>query len=442
MVKSAGRESGIMTIWKVLEISPTKDIKEIKKAYAAQLRLIQIDQNPELFQELKEAFDYALGYARDYENASNVYKVDKIKIDNQVELENISISDKTGNNQLSSRETEQDSETSEEFNIKLSKILDNFQFFIDISWWKNLLSNKHTWNIEAEIYNQRMIVVVLLQHYRIMPGNIILFLLENFDLNEGRIDIDSEDEVYKEFIKSYDLIVNISKFSSDELISLPDDDRINFCYLRCQLYILMKSNHQSKKELKNIFAKASEYYDHDADLNIIYALALFPFNIKKFKKRKIKIKEIASHVKNAIKNNPLNKPAMILNNLISILYKKKKNDDKKLLLVHGDVAYIPIELINFIKVLQYQYTKKIDLALKYYYKCSYNYKRIGLQKLVKKYKYMSERNKYLYILELNKMFGKDASFAIQYRTEIIIFSIVCILIIIFLSRSNLILDVP
>jgi len=55
---------------------------------------------------------------------------------------------------------------------------------------------------------------------------------------------------------------------------------------------------------------------------------------------------------------------------------------------------------------------------------------------------MSERNKYLYILELNKMFGKDASFAIQYRTEIIIFSIVCILIIIFLSRSNLILDVP
>lgn len=86
-----------MTFWKVLGISPTKDIKEIKKAYAAQLRLIQIDQNPELFQELKEAFDYAVGYARDYENASNVNKVDKIKTDNQGELENISISDKAGN---------------------------------------------------------------------------------------------------------------------------------------------------------------------------------------------------------------------------------------------------------------------------------------------------------------------------------------------------------
>lgn len=173
-----------MTFWKVLGISPTKDIKEIKKAYAAQLRLIQIDQNPELFQELKEAFDYAVGYARDYENASNVNKVDKIKTDNQGELENISISDKAGNIQLSRSQTEQDSETSEEFNIKLSKILDNFQFFIDISRWKNLLSNKHTWNIEAEIYNQRIIVIVLLQHYKIMPGNIIQFLLKIFDLNK------------------------------------------------------------------------------------------------------------------------------------------------------------------------------------------------------------------------------------------------------------------
>lgn len=80
--------------------------------------------------------------------------------------------------------------------------------------------------------------------------------------------------------------------------------------------------------------------------------------------------------------------------------------------------------------------------MKYYFKCSYNYKRIGLQKLVKKYKFMSERNKYLYILELNKMFGKDASFAIQYRTELIIFSIVYIFIIIILSICNLILDAP
>lgn len=124
-------------------------------------------------------------------------------------------------------------------------------------------------------------------------------------------------------------------------------------------------------------------------------------------------------------------------------FKRYMGTDKKYAM--EKYTFTPIELsailLNTLKE-DAEYTKKIDLALKYYFKCSYNYKRIGLQKLVKKYKFMSERNKYLYILELNKMFGKDASFAIQYRTEIIIFSIVCILIIIILSRSNLILHVP
>lgn len=49
-----------MTHWQVLEIESTKDIKKIKRAYAIKLKKIDIDNEPDKFQQLKEAFDCAI----------------------------------------------------------------------------------------------------------------------------------------------------------------------------------------------------------------------------------------------------------------------------------------------------------------------------------------------------------------------------------------------
>lgn len=53
----------MMTIWDVLGIQPTKDEREIRRAYARELKLRRPSQDPQGFQELREAFDSAKRYA-------------------------------------------------------------------------------------------------------------------------------------------------------------------------------------------------------------------------------------------------------------------------------------------------------------------------------------------------------------------------------------------
>ncbi|WP_058533671.1 DUF1214 domain-containing protein [Legionella saoudiensis] len=52
-----------MTIWQILEIEQTTDIKEIKKAYAAKLKQHKPEVDPEGFQRVREAFELAKKFA-------------------------------------------------------------------------------------------------------------------------------------------------------------------------------------------------------------------------------------------------------------------------------------------------------------------------------------------------------------------------------------------
>ncbi|SQA97066.1 Uncharacterised protein [Cedecea neteri] len=51
------------TIWDVLGIEPTTDEREIRRAYARELKLRRPDKDPQGFQALREAFDSAKRYA-------------------------------------------------------------------------------------------------------------------------------------------------------------------------------------------------------------------------------------------------------------------------------------------------------------------------------------------------------------------------------------------
>lgn len=52
-----------MNIWKILGIKPTKDKKAIKRAYAAQTKVVHPEEKPEEFKQLYEAYQAALRYA-------------------------------------------------------------------------------------------------------------------------------------------------------------------------------------------------------------------------------------------------------------------------------------------------------------------------------------------------------------------------------------------
>lgn len=53
-----------ISIWNILCIEPTDDTKEIKRAYARQLRLNHPEENPQGYQQLREAYSAALDYAK------------------------------------------------------------------------------------------------------------------------------------------------------------------------------------------------------------------------------------------------------------------------------------------------------------------------------------------------------------------------------------------
>lgn len=48
-----------MNAWHILELAPTSNLREIKRAYAKKLKLIDQENNPEAFLQLREAFEHA-----------------------------------------------------------------------------------------------------------------------------------------------------------------------------------------------------------------------------------------------------------------------------------------------------------------------------------------------------------------------------------------------
>ena len=53
-----------MNIWKILGIEPTQDVKVIRRRYAELVRLYHPEDQPELYQEIVQAYQEALAYAR------------------------------------------------------------------------------------------------------------------------------------------------------------------------------------------------------------------------------------------------------------------------------------------------------------------------------------------------------------------------------------------
>jgi len=71
--------------FKILEIEPMSDKKEIKIAYSKMLKKYHPEDFPEMFMKINEAYEKALGYAENnfsenlYENTHNFRKTEKMK---------------------------------------------------------------------------------------------------------------------------------------------------------------------------------------------------------------------------------------------------------------------------------------------------------------------------------------------------------------------------
>ena len=64
-----------MNIWETLGIEPTTDVKLIRRRYAELVRLYHPEDQPEIYQEIVEAYQKALTYARSRNMVSMSYCV-------------------------------------------------------------------------------------------------------------------------------------------------------------------------------------------------------------------------------------------------------------------------------------------------------------------------------------------------------------------------------
>jgi hypothetical protein len=55
-----------LSIWDVLGVSPTNDVRQVKRAYSRMLKKHKPEQDPEGYQCLREAFDLAMAYCADH----------------------------------------------------------------------------------------------------------------------------------------------------------------------------------------------------------------------------------------------------------------------------------------------------------------------------------------------------------------------------------------
>lgn len=70
----------VMDFWHILKIDPTNDISEIKKAYAKQLRLHHPEDDPEGYQELREAYERALKYVKNEQETLKSIKKEDLEV--------------------------------------------------------------------------------------------------------------------------------------------------------------------------------------------------------------------------------------------------------------------------------------------------------------------------------------------------------------------------
>ena len=58
-----GMHNGQRSLWEILGTEPTGDERALKRAYAKRLKVTRPEDDPAAFQELREAYEYALRHA-------------------------------------------------------------------------------------------------------------------------------------------------------------------------------------------------------------------------------------------------------------------------------------------------------------------------------------------------------------------------------------------
>jgi curved DNA-binding protein CbpA len=137
-----------MNPWKILKISKTSSVKEIKRAYARELKVTKPDENPKEFQVLYEAYQSALRLAETVEsNPVLLQSHDQVQqsVDQPVEDESRPV-DQSSDSELNAEFEQQITLRQEEYNrlmIEVKRLLDAHEVGQSLNPWNFLASSEY-----------------------------------------------------------------------------------------------------------------------------------------------------------------------------------------------------------------------------------------------------------------------------------------------------------
>lgn len=342
-----------MNSWAILGIEATDNISIIKKAYAQELKKNHPEDNPTGFQNLKEAYDFAITYAkfmqkRAQSSITNLDERDSLEysIRDNTELyeNNFSAIELTTNQNNYNPEDIFDSNEILDFpemapplnwnteNTIFMEQLDHIysDYFerINLENWTSLLNHDALWNIENRPNLELRILRYLSSHYY-LPQEVWILLDTTFNLIERKEELEAEYGIpfvnhYMKILKrsfqlNYLFIPREKEFDYDKYLELKEiiNDRI-----------LIKDSRDAEIYLN----KAKKLSQTDPDL--IRMEAIINFVIRKYEHALILLNQALSLNKNDLES--LYYRASI--NIIKRNYAEALKDLNKILMVQPNEA--------------------------------------------------------------------------------------------------------
>jgi tetratricopeptide (TPR) repeat protein len=159
-----------MSVWNVLGIDPTEDIRVIKKAYAKKLKIHHPEEDPEGYQSLREAYDRALEYAKQ-EKATTF----KTSFENAADNPSV-----FGSDAVFSDESRNENSKMEVFISGLEQLYNDFPSRIDLKKWEIALNDDVVWNAGYQDILRAKMMDFLMEH-PYLPKNVWLLLESTFN---------------------------------------------------------------------------------------------------------------------------------------------------------------------------------------------------------------------------------------------------------------------
>ena len=184
-----------MNPWEILGIPTTTDVSSIKKAYAKKLKHCRPDEDAEAFQQLREAYQVALAYAKEDEqtNTINLFIEEEVLAQEQ----EASSTHKRTENQIICNESE---ETQEQIELEeaLESLYHSFERRIEKQEWERLIGGNVV-NILSNMREMRTLFLDYFMKHRYLPQDIWILLDQWFKWTENKADDHQSD--YKEIIQ-------------------------------------------------------------------------------------------------------------------------------------------------------------------------------------------------------------------------------------------------